>query len=138
MIREPKTIVNLYKNEFWSQGQLELKDELLTPDFVFTSPAQAVEGRDAVADYASYLRTAFPDLHFTTHEMIVEGDRVACSWMLHGTQKEAFLGFPAQNQQVALPGVSVFHLSAGRLCKEQVFWDRQTLMEQLQSVAEPA
>lgn len=138
MIREPKTIVNLYMNEFWSQGQLELKDELLTPDFVFASPSQAVEGSEAVVNYVSYLRTAFPDLHFTTHETIIEGDRAACIWTLHGTQATEFMGFPAQGQKVTLPGVSILHMSAGRLYRAQAFWDRQTLLEQLQRVGVPA
>lgn len=137
MVEESVNIINRYKEEFWSQGKLELKDELLAPDFVFTSPAQAVEGSEAVAGYLSYLRSTFPDLHFETHEIIGTGDKVACSWTLHGTQAQEFMGFPAQGQKVALPGVSIFDIVAGRLHREQVFWDRLTLLEQLQQVAEP-
>jgi steroid delta-isomerase-like uncharacterized protein len=125
-------------DEFWSQGKVELKDELLTPDFVFVSPAQAIAGSEAVTNYVSNLRTVFPDLHFATHETIIAGDRAACIWTLHGTQATEFMGFPAQGQKVALPGVSILHMSAGRLNKAQVFWDRQTLIEQLQRVATTA
>ena len=32
-----KKIVDLYKDDFWSQGKLELKDELLTPDAARTA-----------------------------------------------------------------------------------------------------
>lgn len=135
---EPKVIVDLYMNDFWSQGKLELKDKLLTPDFVFTSPSQVVEGSEAVAGYLSYLRSAFPDLHFTTHDTIIEEDRAACIWTLHGTQEQEFMGFPAQGQKVALPGVSILKISEGRLSRARTYWDRQTLLEQLQTVAEPA
>jgi steroid delta-isomerase-like uncharacterized protein len=133
-----KKIVDLYKDDFWSQGKLELKDELLTPDFSFTSPAQAVDGSEAVAGYLSYLRSVFPDLHFETHDTIIEGDRVASIWTLYGTQEQEFMGFPAQGQKVALPGVSIMNISEGRLSQERVYWDRLTLLEQLQLSTEPA
>ena len=48
------------------------------------------------------------------------------------------MGFPAQGQKVALPGVSILQISEGRLSRARTYWDRQTLLEQLQLVAEPA
>lgn len=137
MSKKFESIIRRYKEEVWSKGNMSLAKELLTPDFVFHSPNQAIEGREAVVNYLTGLRTIFPDLHFDIHEIILEADRAACVWNLTGTQQHEFFGFPAQGQQVELPGVSIIRLAEGRLSQEQVFWDRQRLLEQLQSEAEP-
>src|SRR4051794_25239740 len=79
----------------WSGGDDAVIDEVYADDYTFVGPLNRISGRDAErAMIAGYLE-AFPDLRFTVHEQLVDGDRVASRWSAVGTQEGALGPFPA-------------------------------------------
>ncbi|MFQ5814444.1 MAG: ester cyclase, partial [Anaerolineae bacterium] len=121
---ENKTTVNRYLEEVWNAGDVEATDEIIAPAFVFRGPLRTIEGLEAFKQYMAGVRTVFPDIHFTTEDLIAEGDRVVAHWTMTGTQEREFMGIAATGKRFTVPGVSILHLAEGQVAEAQLFWDR--------------
>ena len=70
----------------WHQGQFEAIEEVMAPTYVHhTSHTAAdggheVHGPDGVRHTVTAWRSAFPDLHFTLEDLVVEGDKIVARW----------------------------------------------------------
>lgn len=128
---ENKTIVRRYLEDVWSQGDLDAADEIVTAAVVFRSPLRQIEGLAAFKQFVAGVRTVFPDIHFTTDDLIAEGDCVAARWTMTGTQEGDFMGIPASGRHFTVPGVSILRPSGGQVAEAELFWDRLSLMDQI-------
>jgi predicted ester cyclase len=111
---------------------MALFDELAVPDYVFHGGS----GKDdhSLRDYKKRLNAvynAFPDLHFTLDDMIVEGDKVANRWTLTATHKGEFEGIPATNKKVKIWAISIDRLAGGKFVESWERFDTLSLMQQL-------
>ena len=83
---ENKAIVRRVNDEVWSEGQLDVIDELIADDFVATivgAPEQ-IRGRQGFREFVVMYRTAFPDLRLTADEQFADGDTVVTRWTATG------------------------------------------------------
>lgn len=124
---ENKTVVRRYLEDVWSQGDLDAADEIVTAAVVFRSPLRQIEGLAAFKQFVAGVRTVFPDIHFTTDNLIAEGDRVAARWAMTGTQEGDFMGIPASGRHFTVPGVSILRLSEGQVAETELFWEMEQL-----------
>jgi predicted ester cyclase len=77
------------------------------------------------------MRRAFPDLHWSVDEQIVEGDKVATRFEWTGTHRAEFLGIPATGRKVKVWGIVIDRLEAGRVKDTRILMDTLGLMMQL-------
>jgi steroid delta-isomerase-like uncharacterized protein len=115
-------------------GRLDVADEIIAEDIAFYGPnywGQPIRGLDAFKGFVSYLRSAFPDLHFTIEEEVVAGDRIASRFMLYGTHEGEWMGITPTGKPIALPGVDLFRVSNGKIAEVRVYYDTLGLMQQL-------
>jgi steroid delta-isomerase-like uncharacterized protein len=87
----------------------------------------------AIANYAKAVWAAYPD---ASVELISVGDTggglVAAQWVLHGTNTGTLPdGTPATGRTVTLPGATFTQVEGDRIHSEQIYFDRQNLIEQL-------
>ena len=87
----------------------------------------------AIADFAKSVWTAYPDASL---EIISSGDTggglVATQWVLHGTHTGRFMdGTPPTGRTAAYPGASFVQVEGDKIRYERVYFDRQTVAEQL-------
>jgi steroid delta-isomerase-like uncharacterized protein len=57
----------------------------------------------------------FPDLQFTVHELIAEGDKVVLWWTLHGTHLGTYAEVPATGKRVEWTAVDFYTVVNGRI-----------------------
>ena len=91
-IEDNKAIVGRWFTDFWGESfNPAIIDELAHPDIRFGySLHRPLRGRDAVREFATGFRAAFPDLAFDgTAELIAEGDFVVGQWIGGGTHTGA-------------------------------------------------
>jgi steroid delta-isomerase-like uncharacterized protein len=103
---DSRTVAARWMDEVWRQRRVEALETLHAAHFVDHSPAPGQSGD--LAAYISGVRAffaAFPDFEATTEALIVEGDHVAVRWRAGGTQREAFLGFPASGRRIHFRGI---------------------------------
>src|SRR5215207_10299143 len=73
--------------EVWSEGKLDLVDELFSPAYVGhpSGPEEPVQAPAGVSEYVGRLRESFPDLTITVEDQVANGDKVATRWTARGT-----------------------------------------------------
>lgn len=121
----------------FNRGELGYVDDAVTDGAV---DHQEPEGTDFVAhlkDVISTLRAAFPDLRFEVHEVICEGDIVACRSTMTGTHKAPLrmgpmAGLPVTGTRVEVPHMHFFRYDdEGRVTDLWHVWNTLALARQL-------
>ena len=135
-----KAIARRYFEEVLA-GNLAVADEVLADDLAFYGPnywGEVVRGRDQFKQFVGYLRTAFPDIHFTVEDEVADEARVATSFTFHATHRGEWMGVDPTGRRITLPGADVFRISEGRIEEIRVYYDTLGLMEQLGVIPAPA
>src|SRR5947209_9086824 len=82
--------------EGWNRGNVDLVDELYSPDYVTHSVGPDLPPtREGLKMFIRALREGLPDLDCPVEDTIAEGDRVAGRFSLRGTHTGTLLGIPA-------------------------------------------
>jgi predicted ester cyclase len=137
---ENKALIRRLFEEVFNQGQEEVVDEIIAPDYVATFPGRPdpLLGPDGVKQNQRMFRAAFPDIHETAEEMIAEGDRVAVRWTGSGTQHGPLMGIPPTGKQVTVTGISIFRIAHRQLVEGWISMDMLGVLQQLGVVPDPA
>jgi predicted ester cyclase len=75
--------------------------------------------------------SAFPDLHFTVSDMVVEGDKVAIRYKWTGTYKGELKGILLTNNKVTIWEIEIDRIAAGKFAEIWARYDTLGLMQQL-------
>jgi steroid delta-isomerase-like uncharacterized protein len=119
---------------FWNTGNipgiLSFYDEEITWRNVALE--ETYQGKAAVEEFLERLYAAFPDLNFTVSKKLARGDAVAEQWLIRGTHRGLFLGVPATNRAVEIPGMSMVQMREGRFLRDEFYFDAGIVMRQMQ------
>jgi steroid delta-isomerase-like uncharacterized protein len=134
----PDTAANLatshrYFDEVMNQGKLDVIEEICDPNFQFIIPTQPepFRGFDGFKGFVTYLRSAFPDIHFAVDRETAEGNKVATRWKITGTHLGEFLGMPATHNKISDGGIDIFTFRQGKILTVHVNENDLGLMKQL-------
>jgi predicted ester cyclase len=140
-IEENKAIVGRWFTDFWGPDfNPDVIDELAHPDIRFEySLHKPLRGRDAVRDFATEFRAAFPDLGFGgTADLIAEGEYVVGQWEGGGTHTgPAFSDLPigdlpeASGRKMRFTGTTVLRVQDGLITEEIGLDDGVAVLQQL-------
>ena len=135
-----KNVVRRLSEEIWNKGNLQVTDELFTPNYEHRDASTPDFGRGPEGERkrATLYRTAFPDLRLTIEDIIAEGETVMTRWSCRGTHKGDLLGIAPTGKQINISGVTITRLEKGKLAEGYVNWDVLGLMQQLGVVPELA
>ena len=136
---ENKAIARRVNDEIWSEGHLDVIDELFADDFVATivgAPEQ-IRGPQGFREFVVTYRTAFPDLRITVDEQFAEGETVVTRWTATGTNEGDLMGIPATGKQATTAGININRVSGGKLIEGWGLFDQLGLLQQLGAVPVP-
>jgi predicted ester cyclase len=108
-----------------------LVDELCAPNFVFHNASRTIQGLQAYKHFLSQFFTAFSDAHFTTEDLIAEGDTVAVRRTFRGTHTGSLLGIPPTGRQVAITDMAILRVANGEFVEAWNNVDELGLLHQL-------
>ncbi len=130
--------VRRFIDDVLSGGDIDAAGQYFWPDMVehVPFPGQG-PGLDGLKDVVRGLRTAFPDMHWTTHEQIAEGDKVLTRFEWTGTHRGPFLGVPATQRAVAVWGMVIDRFDGDKIRDTRIIMDTLGLMIQLGVVPPP-
>jgi steroid delta-isomerase-like uncharacterized protein len=132
-----KALVRRALDEVWSKGNVDLIDQLLTPDCtIFSSPGfrrpnEKSSGHGSVKQFVTSNRGAFPDLQLTIDDLVAEQDKVVARFTVSGTHKAEFLGHRPTGKRAQVSGISVFYIAGDKIREVWGVIDSAGLMEQL-------
>jgi steroid delta-isomerase-like uncharacterized protein len=117
----------------WNDGNLNLVDELYTPDFVWhvVDIAEDVVGTEAFKELVTTFRTAFPDFHVTFDETLVAGDTIVTRWTMTGTNTGPLQGLPPSGQPVRLQGVAISRMVDGKTVEVWQHYNPLSMYQQM-------
>jgi steroid delta-isomerase-like uncharacterized protein len=129
-----KEIVRRFSDELWGRGDFAVADEVLSPDLIEHNPLPGQgPGRDGHKQVVALFRSAFPDLHVLTEDLIEEGDRVALRWKAEGTHRGDLMGLPPTGKRVVLSGIEILRIARGRIVERWAEDNGQLVLAQLRA-----
>ena len=135
---ENKALYRRWFEEVVSEGNLELADELLAPDYVLHFPGlPAPLDREGHKQLVMMFRNAFPDWHESVDGVTAEDDRVVIRVTGRGTHQGEFQGIPATNRRVTATGVGIGRIENGRIAETWAEYDAMGMMRQLGVIPPP-
>jgi steroid delta-isomerase-like uncharacterized protein len=133
-----KELVRRFYKEVYVDWNMALVDEVVSP--LFTShdwPKGSATGPKGFRDYYSAIRSALPDARYEVDDLIAEGDKVVVRWRLLGTHKGDFRGIAASGREIALKGIAIYRIQAGKLMERWVVSDLHGVLEEIKGSSPP-
>lgn len=128
---ENKIIVRKFFEEGPSKGNLNIANELLSPDFALHVPLPAPSGIEGINEVITSCRAAFEHLNVTIEDMIAEGNNVAVRFTAHGVHKGDFMGLQATGKPITMTGIEVFRIKDGKIAE---LWGEANLLGLMQQL----
>lgn len=130
-MNSPSPIRRIFEEAF-NLGNLAVIDEVTLPNHLaHNGIAGTPHGPQSLKLLVSMFRNAFPDLHCTVEDEIVEGDKFAVRWSIQGTHRGMFLGNPPTGKQVDVPGIIFGRTENGRIIEDWTLTDQLGILHQL-------
>jgi steroid delta-isomerase-like uncharacterized protein len=127
----PSVIHRIFEEAF-NQGDLTIVDELVAPEeLTSTLRRGAPSGRSNFKSMILTYRTAFPDLHCTVEDEILQEDKVAAWWTIRGTQRGMFLGIRPTHRPIKVRGFIFARIAGGLIIEEWIMIDELRILQQL-------
>ena len=135
-----KNIVKRLFEEVWNKGNIQIADELFTPNYAHhdLSTPDAGRGPQSEKTRVTLYRNAFPDLQLTIEDLLTEGETVIARWSCKGTHKGDLNGIAPTGKNVHMSGISITRFVNSKMAESWVNWDALGLMQQLGAVPEPS
>jgi predicted ester cyclase len=126
--------------EAFGQGNLQIVEEVLDPDFVCYDPnseAGEVRGADNIKQEIEYFRQAVPDLTYTVVDQLAEGDKVVTRYMAGGTHQGEFFGVAPTGNRIEMSGIQIDRFDEnGKIVEEWPEYDLLGAMRQMGAMPE--
>jgi len=134
-----KALFRRFVDEVFNHGNMSVIDELVAPDFVEHEelPPGIPQDLEGSKQLATMLRSAFPDLEATIHDIIAEGDKVAVRMTWTGTQQGEFMGIPPTGKSVSIGVFDIVRVAGGKLVEHWGQMDNMGMMQQLGVIPAP-
>ena len=102
-------------------------DSLIIHGFPPNLPAN----KEGFKQFIYLLWKAFPDIRIMFHDIIIEGNKVACRYNLTGTHKGEFMDLRPTDKQFRVNGMTVFSFRDTKCTERWNLVDMISLREQL-------
>jgi predicted ester cyclase len=127
-----KVLVRRFVDEVQSAGNIDLIDEICSPEFVnHSAPPGIPADCEGIKIVTAMFRRAFPDSYFTVEDMVAEGDKVATRKTFHGTHEGEFMGIPPSGRSVSMGLMDIVRIFEGRVVEHWSMGDTLGMMQQL-------
>ncbi|MBL8644272.1 MAG: ester cyclase [Rhodospirillaceae bacterium] len=113
-------------------GRMELIDELIAPEYRNNSaPPGAAQGPDAIRQYLTILKAAFPDRKVKNEMLLCAGDYVIVRSTVTGTSKGPYFGQPPTGKSYSVMGTDIYLIKDGKFRARWGNEDAMGMMQQL-------
>lgn len=132
-----KEIVERASFESYSEGNMDIIDELVSDDFVlhesFPLLPEETRGRDGLKEHVEVARSAFSDASYTMEHMVAEDDFVAAHYTLRGTHDGPIPGLDLAptGEEFEIIGMEFDRIEDGKLVETWYLLDTLGFLQQV-------
>ena len=115
--RAAMAVIRRWCDEGWTQGKVEVAEELIDPGFkVHGAGGQVVEpGIEGLKQLVLAWRTGFPDAVQRVDDIMALGDTVVVRLTWEGTHLGEFMGTPATGKKVSVETIGIDRVVDGKV-----------------------
>ena len=129
-------ILRNFMQKVWNEKDFNSIEEFVSPEYtIHIDTGDPWEGkvlnRKEFETRLNYSFNSFPDIHFAIQNAISDGDYVAITWIMTGTNLGNLGDFPPANKSINTFGTTIYHFKNGRVSGHSQVFDRTTVMRQL-------
>jgi steroid delta-isomerase-like uncharacterized protein len=119
--------------DVWEEGNIELLDELLAPEYINHTLAapDLPPGPEGVKAVVSMFRSAMSDLKVVIEDMVAEGEKVVTRYALEGTHKGELFGVAPTGRGLSIKSMTVERVVEGKIIEHWRVTDEMGMMRQL-------
>ena len=135
----PEAVVRRLIEQGFNAGNLEVADELTSPELVEHQnfgPNHA-PGAEGVRAVIASLRRAFSDFHLAIEDLAADGETVWLRMVATGTNDGSFMGHPPTGRSIRADVVDVIRVEDGRMVEHWGVPDRLGVLFQLGHIRPP-
>ena len=114
-IEENKETQRRIVEEVFNNRDMSVIPELISPDFAYDAFFGSFRGPEGFRQMCELQNEAFPDLHYTIEDIIVEGDKVVSHLTWSGTFKGKFGGIEPTGKHVTHTMAHFFRFKEGKV-----------------------
>ena len=138
MLSEENKAASRRFHEAIGKGSAQAVQEELAPNFVAHFPG--VPGPldpEGFKQMVNMFASAFPESHFDIEDEFAVGDKVVTRWTYRAVHTGEFQGLPPTGKQVAMTGITILHITDGKIAENSVELDQVGLLQQLGIIPPP-
>jgi predicted ester cyclase len=121
-----------FVDEVFNKGNLSYVDKYSTPNLIDHALLPGMTpGPAGLKQFVTGLRTAFPDLHYTVQDSVVEGDKVVTRATARGTMKGDFMNMPASGKSAQWEEIHITRFAEGLAVEHWGIVDQLSMLTQL-------
>lgn len=127
---EPITRVIDLLTEAWNTHDVQRASQFFAQDYqgFDISEASPRRGQRGATEWIDRYLRAFPDMHVTGTQTVVQGNQAAVLWMAQGTHQGRLMNIPPTGQRFAVRGVSFLTIENNQILRGQYIWDLAELL----------
>jgi len=133
---QPEALIRTLIGEVFNQGKLSLLEEIIHPEYQYSSPDSQLEGISQLGEFIEAFRKSFPDLKLQIDDLFVSDDRSCTAFTLRGTHGEDFMGIPANKKSVEVKGMVMSRFKDNKIVEDLEILDNLSFFQQLGVVPE--
>lgn len=133
---ENSALVRRFIEEIFNKGNLEVAEEMLTPDYQHHDPTtnEFGSGIEGFKQMISLYRQSF-NLQIVLEDQIATEEKVVDRWTGHGTHQGAFLGMAPTGKKISATGISIHRIEGNKIAETWNNYDALGIFQQLGMVA---
>ena len=129
-VEENKATLKRIYDEIWNKGNMSVVPELISPDYLYSTPQRDLRGPEGFSEMINIWRTAFPDLTYTIDDIVGEDDKLAVRVSGQGTFKGKLQNWEPNGKHVTWTQ-GIFYRYKDAKCVEAIpFWDSLAFFRQ--------
>ncbi len=126
-------------SQVWGTGDLEIVDELASPDLAVRFPVfpHGIRGIPAFKEMLARLRSAFVNADIQIEDEIAEGDKVVLRWSFSATHQAEFPpSVRPTGKRLKWTGISIYRIVNSKVVEERGEEDYLGILRQLGLIPE--